>query len=138
MESTPGSDLKDFARIGLDSIFIRIDPDFRDDLVRQTLMGRERVSPKARERLNKAINDIVSVDGFRNASLAPPALLFDQVLGRVSSRSDLAGAVLRVWTECQEPLRDGNSQPTWKLAESSLRTLISLTTGSPWTSATKQ
>ena len=107
MESTPGSDLKDFARIGLDSIFIRIDPDFRDDLVRQTLMGRERVSPKARERLNKAINDIVSVDGFRNASLAPPALLFDQVLGRVSSRSDLAGAVLRVWTECQEPLRDG-------------------------------
>ena len=106
MESTPGSDLKDFARIGLGSIFIRIDPDFRDDLVRQTLMGRERASPKARERLNKAINDIASVDGFRNASLAPPALLFDQVLDRVSSRSDLAGAVLRVWTECREPLRE--------------------------------
>ncbi len=106
MDSTPGSELKDFARIGLGSIFIRIDPDFRDDLVRQTLMGRERASPKARERLNKAINDIVSVDGFRNASLAPPALLFDQVLDRVSSRSDLAGAVLRVWTECREPFRE--------------------------------
>lgn len=106
MESTPGSDLKDFPRIGLGSIFIRVDPDFRDDLVRQTLMGRERASPRARDGLNKAINDIVSVDGFRNASVAPPALLFDQVLDRVSSRSDLAGSVLRVWTECQEPLRD--------------------------------
>ena len=106
MESTPGSDLKDFPRIGLGSIFIRVDPDFRDDLVRQTLMGRERASPRARDGLNKAINDIVSVDGFRNASVAPPALLFDQVLDRVSSRSDLAGAVLRVWTECQQPLRE--------------------------------
>ena len=106
MESTPGSDLKDFPRIGLGSIFIGVDPDFRDDLVRQTLMGRERASPRARDGLNKAINDIVSVAGFRNASVAPPALLFDQVLDRVSSRSDLAGAVLRVWTECQEPLRD--------------------------------
>ena len=106
MDSTPGSDLKDFPRIGLGSIFIRVDPDFRDDLVRQTLMGRERASPRARDGLNKAINDIVSVDGFRNASVAPPALLFDQVLDRVSSRSDLAGAVLRVWTECQQPLRE--------------------------------
>ena len=103
---TPGSRVQDFARIGLGAIFLRIDPDFRDNLVRQCLLGRERASPKAREGLNKAINDAVYMDGFRNASMAPSAMLLHQVLDLVISRSDLAGAVLRVWVESQEPLRE--------------------------------
>ena len=106
MDSTAGSDRKDSVKIGLGSIFVRIDPEFRDDLVGQALMGRGQASPRARDGLNKAINDIVSVDGFRNASVAPPALLLNQVLDRVGSRNDLAAAVLRVWTECRGPLRD--------------------------------
>ena len=111
MERTPGkrtprSGPQDFARIGLGAVFLRIDPDFRDNLVSQCLLGRERASPKAREGLNKAINDAVFIDGFRNASMAPSTMLLQQVLDLVISRSDLAGAGLRVWVESQEPLRE--------------------------------
>ena len=104
MQGALDSDFSDPIRISLGHVFGRMDPEFRMDLVKRTLLWREQASPRAREALRKAVSDSVFVDGFRNAGLAPAAMLFDQVAHQACFRGDLAGATLRIWVESQEQL----------------------------------
>ena len=104
MQGALDSDFSDPVRISLGDVFGRMDPEFRMDLVKRTLMWREQASHGAREALRKAVSDSVFVDGFRNAGRAPAAMLFDQVAHQACFRGDLAGATLRVWVESQEQL----------------------------------
>ena len=64
------------------------------------------MSDDARAAFARSIDAAVKVNGFRNAGIAPPTHLQEPVATNVQSRDDLAGTVLRVWAESQQPLRD--------------------------------
>lgn len=67
---------------------------------------RAEASDSARSRLNSAIKDSVSLQGFRDASIAQRQQLRDPVLAEIILGQDrLAGAILRTWVESQEDLR---------------------------------
>ena len=102
MLGSPGSDHSDPSSFGMSYLFFRMTPKFREDLVREALLWRDQASPEARSILRQAVSESVSVEGFRSAGLAPATLLLDPVADHVSFRSDLAGAVLRIWVESKE------------------------------------
>ena len=106
MSNLPDDGRADFETVGLSTLFIQMPESFRPEIVRCVLTGRERTSGDARAELDRSIKAAVNVDGFRNAAKAPPPLLQGPVANAVQYRDDLAGAVLRVWAELRQPLRD--------------------------------
>ena len=96
----------DFDTVGLSFVFIRMNNEFRAEVVKTALTGREQVSGDARAALSRSVSAAVNVDGFRNAGIAPPAYLQEPVAKLVDVSDNLAAAVLRVWAELRGPLRD--------------------------------
>ena len=92
--------------VGLTHLFSTMSKDFGDGVVRKALTGQLQVSGETRAALRKAVGSYVTVDGFRNSELAPPPLLQDPVAHWARQRDDLAGAVIKVWAESQQPLRE--------------------------------
>ena len=68
---------------------------------------RAKASDSVRDRLNFAIKATVSVQSFRDASIAPRQQLRDPLFAAIltGNGDKLAGEVLRAWAESQEALR---------------------------------
>ena len=81
-------------------------PDYIRDVVARALQHRAEASESARAALNSAIADSVSVDGFKDASKAPPHQLSDGVFTEVvHGNHRLTAGLLRAWTESHADLR---------------------------------
>ena len=93
------------AETGLSSLFRRMSQEFREEVVKRALDWRDQSSGEARAAIRRAVDDCVEVAGFRYAGLAPPFRLREPVAEVIQRQDNLAGAVLRVWVESQEPLR---------------------------------
>ncbi len=96
----------DASMVGLTHLFTAMPKDFGDGVVKKALTGQLQVSGETRAALRKAVGSYVSVDGFRNPELAPAPLLQEPVSHWARQRDDLAGAVLKVWSESQKPLQE--------------------------------
>ena len=95
----------DSAETGLSSLFRRMSQEFRGEVVKRALDWRDQSSGEARAAIRRAVDDCVEVAGFRYAGLVPPFRLRGPVAEVIQRQDNLAGAVLRVWVESQEPLR---------------------------------
>ena len=106
MTAVNGSHQANASMVGLTHLFSAMSQDFGDGVVRKALTGQLQVSGETRAAFRRAVGSYVSVDGFRNSELAPPPLLQEQVAHWARYRDDLAGAVIKVWVELQQPLRE--------------------------------
>ncbi len=106
MRGTLGNDSAAPGPIGLSYLFHRMVHPFRESVVKRALTFRDRVSANARDTLSRSVSKSVAVAGFRNAGLAPAARLLDPLMNEVMINSELAAAVLRVWAESHEELRE--------------------------------
>ena len=106
MTAVNGSDQANAHTVGLTHLFSAMSKDFGDGVVRKALTGQLQVSGETRAAFRRAVGSYVSVDGFRNSELAPPPLLQEPVAHWARYRDDLAGAVIKVWAESQQPLRE--------------------------------
>ncbi len=82
--------------------------DYAHSVVERALKSRNRASNEAKQALTSAINAAVKdVPQFPNRpASAPPAFLVEPVMHYMLHSGKLAGAVLRVWAESHEDLRD--------------------------------
>ena len=81
--------------------------DYVLDFIARSLQHRGEASESVRDALNSAIADSIHVDGFKDASKAPPHQLVHGVFDElVHGNHRLAAGVLRAWTESHEDLRD--------------------------------
>lgn len=107
---------------------------FVKGVVNRSLAHRGKTSPALRNALNAAIRAHVRLQGFRDASKAPPKRLIPAVFLEIDRRCPrLADAVVRVWEDNRVPLRkkvseylersaaDGRPEPpegrTWTMRE---------------------
>ena len=80
--------------------------EFRVAVVGTALRARKGAAPPLRNRLNGHLRKL-RMDGFRDASKAPPGLLVAPVLDAIECGVDrLAGAVLNLWAIADAQLRD--------------------------------
>ena len=106
MQAIPGGVEEDSGMVGLAYVLFRMTDEFRTEVVRRALNWRDQASAEIRAALRQAVNQSpITVPGFRNADLAPAPRLLEQVAESSQLRSDLAGAVLRLWAESHEELR---------------------------------
>ena len=108
MQGTPGNWSGSDDTVGFSLMSFQMSPEFREAVVNRALTCRDRVSTEARDALRRAVNDCVTVDGFRpgTASSAPHYKLNPMVTRDVQGNDHLAGAVLRVWYESHDELRE--------------------------------
>ena len=93
--------------VPLSSVIYAFSPDYVRGLTARVLELRAKASGGARSALDSAIANSVKMDGFRDASKAPPHLLKQYMLEEMIDGNDrLAGAVFRAWVESQEELHD--------------------------------
>lgn len=79
---------------------------FVKGVVNRSLAHRGKTSPALRNALNAAIRSHVRLQGFRDASKAPPKRLIPAVFLEIDRRCPrLADAVVRVWEDNRQPLR---------------------------------
>ena len=82
-------------------------PDYSEKLVDSVLAYRRRASKGARNQLNRAIQDSVRVQGFRNASRAPLPRLKSELVATIPELDgNLIGPLITVWEEANGDLRD--------------------------------
>ena len=87
-------------------IFGLFGEEFRVAVVGTALRARKGAAPPLRNRLNVHLRKL-RMDGFRDASKAPPGLLVAPVLDAIERGADyLAGAVLNLWGTADAQLRD--------------------------------
>ena len=93
--------------VPLSSVIFEFTPDYVRDLISRVLQLRSKVSEGMRSALDSAIADSVRMDGFRDASKAPPHLLRQYMLDEMADGNDrLTGAVFRAWAESHTELYD--------------------------------
>ena len=91
--------------VPMSDIIYAFSPDYVRGLISRVLQLRSKASKRVRSALNSAITDSISLDGFRDASKAPPHMLKESVLQELLDGNDgLAGAVLLSWVESQKEL----------------------------------
>ena len=90
----------------LSFLFYLMGPESAQEVIEYALDARPQVTAELRDGLNRAINNVAKVSGFRSASLAPPAYILPQLGEEIARTGDLALAVARVWCEGQTELRD--------------------------------
>ena len=91
--------------VPLSQILYAFSPDYIRGLITRVLQLRSKASGNVRSALNSAITDSISLDGFRDASKAPPHMLKESVLQELLDGNDrLAGTVLLAWVESQKEL----------------------------------
>ncbi len=87
-------------------IFGLFGEEFRVAVVGTALRARKGAAPPLRNRLNGHLRKL-RMDGFRDASRAPPGLLVAPLLDAIERGADcLAGAVLNLWATADAQLRD--------------------------------
>ncbi len=108
MQGTPGNRSGSNETISFSLMSFQMSPEFREAVVKRALTWRDRVSTEARDGLRRAVNEYITVPGFRpgTAASAPPYKLNPMVTRDVQANNHLAGAVFRVWYESQEDLRE--------------------------------
>lgn len=108
MQGTPGNRSGSYETISFSLMSFQMSPEFREAVVKRALTWRDRVSTEARDGLRRAVNEYITVPGFRpgTAASAPPYKLNPMVTRDVQANNHLAGAVFRVWYESQEDLRE--------------------------------
>ena len=106
MTTTNGTHGANPEMVGLAHLFSTIPKEFGDGVVKKALTGQLQVSGETRAAFRRAVGSYITVAGFRNSELAPPPLLQEPVSHWVRRRNDLASAVLKVWAESQQPLRE--------------------------------
>ena len=106
MTAVNGSHQANAPMVGLTHLFLAMSKDFGDGVVKKALTGQLQVSGETRTAFRRAVGSYVSVDGFRNSELAPPPLLQEPVAHWARQRDDLASAVIKVWAESQQPLKE--------------------------------
>lgn len=97
---------KQGARIPARTMFFLFSRDFADGVVGRACEYSKRASPDARRALKTAVNHGVKVRGFRDPSTAPPKKLAPAVSQEIEHNDKLARAVLQVWSESQQTLRE--------------------------------
>ena len=91
--------------VPLSQVIYAFSPDYIRGLITRVLQLRSKAAGSVRSALNSAITDNISLDGFRDASKAPPHMLKESVLQELLDGNDrLAGTVLLAWVESQEEL----------------------------------
>ena len=89
------------------AIFGEMAPAFREAVVGRALSMRDQVSADAANALNAAIRrNRVRVTGYRDPLLAPHTVLRGPVSQALDVDGQLAGALLRVWADSQQDLRE--------------------------------
>ena len=106
MQDTPDFDIDDAPTAPLSFVFYLMGPEPSSEVIEYALDARPRVSADLRDGLNRAINNVAKVSGFRNASLAPPGYILPQLSQEIAHEADLAAAVARVWHQGQAELRN--------------------------------
>ncbi len=108
MQGTPGNWSGRDDNIGFSLMSFQMSPEFREAVVKRALTWRDRVSTEARDALRRAVNEYITVPGFRpgTSASAPPYTLNTMVTRDVQANDRLAGAVLRVWYESHDELRE--------------------------------
>ena len=93
--------------VPLSRIIFVFSPDYVRGVIARALQIRSKASEGVRSALSSAITDTIRMDGFRDASKAPPHLLKEHVFEELFHGNDrLAGAVLKAWVEPQKELHD--------------------------------
>lgn len=87
-------------------LFTLMAGDSVERVVKAALEGRDRLPGEFRDVLNRAINSLVAIPGFRFASAAPPPLALRQVCDRVPLSEHLGTLLLGAWFESQTELRE--------------------------------
>ncbi len=92
---------------GLAALFHSIPPEIGRRIADEALRHRPDAPQGVRDSLNAAIdNSSITIDGFKNPSIAPVSKLIDQLLVEITGRHNhkLAGALLEAWKEARPQL----------------------------------
>jgi hypothetical protein len=81
-------------------------PDFRLNVVRQTLSELNKLPAKSRETVSHQIRRVVKVPGFRNSEKAPTVVKVIPTAKAFESNPELVSSILSAWTELKSELRD--------------------------------
>ena len=94
--------------LGFRAIFRFIDSEngYIEAVVERAIDLRDKVSNEARRLINSAIREYIKVDGYKNTDRAPVHYLKELVPKKMWQSDKLAGAVLKVWAESCDELRD--------------------------------
>ena len=93
--------------VPLSFVIFPFPPDYVRGAVARALQYRSEASESARDAFNSAIADSIALDGFRDASKAPPNQLSECVIdGLIHADNRLASGFLRAWAESHEELRE--------------------------------
>lgn len=93
-------------RTGMSAVFRYMNDEYRTTVVKYALANSRNATDKARSALRLAVKANVTVEKYRDASRAPASFLNEPVSWMVLGANDLAAAVLQVWSESHQPLRD--------------------------------
>ncbi len=92
--------------VPLGIVKIAFTPEYIKAVIDCVLRSRDKASGGVRKGLDSAINESITLDGFRYSSKAQPSQLREPMLWRVSEGdSRLIGQVLRTWAEARQELR---------------------------------
>ncbi len=100
-------DITNADSLQISAIYGFMEPEYHEVVVRRALNSRDKVSKAARGVLNSAINSTAKVPQFpKEPAKAPTPYLMEPILKTVTKSDKLAGAVLKVWAESHDALRD--------------------------------
>ncbi len=81
---------------------------YREKVVQEVLEHYKQVAPKAKNRLESALSDHITIKGFRpgKTGKAPLSRLKSPVIQATESSNSVLGAILNVWLELRKDLRN--------------------------------
>ena len=93
--------------LGIHSLFEGLSEEYVESVVSRVLSSLGRASPESKRAFETELDKLsLRIPGFRTASLAPPHMLRDPVRHSLMGSDKLAVAVLEVWVESHQPLRE--------------------------------
>lgn len=93
--------------LGILSLFGGMSEEYVESVVSRVLSSLGRASPESKRAFETELDKLsLRIPGFRTASLAPPHMLRDPVRHSLMGSDKLAAAVLEVWVESHQPLRE--------------------------------
>ncbi len=93
--------------LGIRSLFDGMSEEYVESVVSRVLSHLGRASPESKRAFETELDKLsLRIPGFRTASLAPPHMLRDPVRHSLMDSDKLAAAVLVVWVESHQPLRE--------------------------------
>lgn len=93
--------------LGIRSLFEGLSEGYVESVVSRVLSHLGRASPESKRAFESELDKLnLRIPGFRTASLAPPHMLRDPIRHSLMGSDKLAVAVLEVWVESHQPLRE--------------------------------